>query len=197
MASRIADAGYGGDGLWVRIRSCRWWRLGATHNVWRGILNRQMSQEKGYNSMKYKAVSIILAAIAIVSGAAISALAQDIKIGYIDSIKIFAEYRETQEAERLYRQEVDAWTVWLRGMITSYGRLVVRNKLESDVDRIRLGFEPFVMFARDTGRLAGDLEPIYNEFHPPGQHRAIILINDPPMPPLNAARVRQPSDGAA
>lgn len=93
--------------------------------------------------------------------------------------------------------ELDAWTVLLRGLITSYGRLAVRNKLESDVDRIRLGFQPFVMFARDTGRLAGDLEPIYNEFHPPGQHPAIILFNDPPMPPLNAARGRQPSDGAA
>lgn len=32
-----------------------------------------------------------------------------IKIGYVDSQRIFAEYRETQEAERLYKQEVDRW----------------------------------------------------------------------------------------
>jgi outer membrane protein len=60
--------------------------------------------------MKFKAVTAILIAAVIVPASAISLLAQDVKIGYIDSIKIFAEYRETQEAERLYRQEVDQWT---------------------------------------------------------------------------------------
>jgi len=60
--------------------------------------------------MKCKALSVVIVAAVLVCAPAISALAQDIKIGYIDSIKIFAEYKETQEAERLYRQEVDAWT---------------------------------------------------------------------------------------
>jgi outer membrane protein len=32
-----------------------------------------------------------------------------VKIGYVDSQRIFDEYRETQEAERLYKQEVDRW----------------------------------------------------------------------------------------
>jgi outer membrane protein len=60
--------------------------------------------------MKFKAVMALLIAAILVPASAISLLAQDVKIGYIDSIKIFAEYRETQEAERLYRQEVDQWT---------------------------------------------------------------------------------------
>ncbi|MGD8414158.1 MAG: OmpH family outer membrane protein [Candidatus Latescibacterota bacterium] len=60
--------------------------------------------------MTNKIVAIILIATFIVPASAISLLAQDVKIGYIDSIKIFAEYSETQEAERLYRQEVDQWT---------------------------------------------------------------------------------------
>jgi outer membrane protein len=45
----------------------------------------------------------------LLSLGAISALAQDIKIGYIDSIKIFAENQETQDAERLYRRDVEQW----------------------------------------------------------------------------------------
>ena len=60
--------------------------------------------------MKHKLVILTMVACAMVVGTAVSALAQDIKIGYIDSIKIFAEYSETQEAERIYRQEVDVWT---------------------------------------------------------------------------------------
>lgn len=60
--------------------------------------------------MKIKMITVMLIAAFLVSASAISLLAQDIKIGYIDSIKIFAEYQETQEAERVYRQEVDQWT---------------------------------------------------------------------------------------
>ncbi len=33
----------------------------------------------------------------------------DLKIGYIDSQRIFAEYRQTQDAERLYKKEVETW----------------------------------------------------------------------------------------
>jgi len=36
-------------------------------------------------------------------------LAQEIKIGYIDSIKIFAEYQETRDAENVYKKEVETW----------------------------------------------------------------------------------------
>jgi len=60
--------------------------------------------------MKNKLIILCMVATAMVAGTVVSALAQDIKIGYIDSIKIFAEYSETQEAERIYRQEVDVWT---------------------------------------------------------------------------------------
>jgi outer membrane protein len=60
----------------------------------------------------------------IVPATAISLLAQDRQIGYIDSIKIFAEYRETQEAERLYRQEVDQWTAQ-------------KQRMEQDIVKLR------------------------------------------------------------
>jgi outer membrane protein len=48
--------------------------------------------------------------VAVLVGAgANSSLAQTLKIGYIDSIKIFAENKETQEAERVYRTDVQQW----------------------------------------------------------------------------------------
>lgn len=53
--------------------------------------------------------SILLAGLVLSFVPAASLLAQEVKIGYIDSIKIFAEYKETQEAERVYKKEVDAW----------------------------------------------------------------------------------------
>jgi outer membrane protein len=51
--------------------------------------------------------SILFAAV-LATGAA---RAQDItlKIGYIDSQRIFAEYRDTQEAEKVYKKEVEQW----------------------------------------------------------------------------------------
>jgi len=55
---------------------------------------------------------------------AISSLAQDLKIGYIDSIKIFADYKETQEAERQYKREVDQWTA-------------EKNRREQDIVKLR------------------------------------------------------------
>jgi outer membrane protein len=74
--------------------------------------------------MVKKIVSVLLLGAVLVSGAAVSLLAQDIKIGYIDSIKIFAEYKQTQEAERLYQREVDQWTA-------------DKNRREQDIVKLR------------------------------------------------------------
>lgn len=59
--------------------------------------------------MFMKSARVLLATAVFLVCAMPASLAQDGKIGYIDSIKIFAEYGETQEAERIYRKEVDAW----------------------------------------------------------------------------------------
>ena len=59
--------------------------------------------------MKSKVLVALCVAATYIAGGAISALAQSVKIGYIDSIKIFAENKETQEAERLYRHDVEQW----------------------------------------------------------------------------------------
>jgi outer membrane protein len=61
------------------------------------------------NSMSKKlSMAFVLAAFAA-AFAASDALAQEIKIGYIDSQRIFAEFRETQEAEKVYKREVEQW----------------------------------------------------------------------------------------
>ena len=59
--------------------------------------------------MKMRMLVITLLAAVVLGGGAASALAQTLKIGYIDSIKIFAENKETQEAERVYRNDVQQW----------------------------------------------------------------------------------------
>lgn len=59
--------------------------------------------------MMRKFLAGVVVAAAMVAGGSNSALAQSIKIGYIDSIKIFAENKETQDAERLYRRDVEQW----------------------------------------------------------------------------------------
>jgi len=57
---------------------------------------------------KRLSIALLLAAGAAAFAGA-NALAQDLKIGYIDSQRIFAEFRETQEAEKLYKKEVEQW----------------------------------------------------------------------------------------
>jgi outer membrane protein len=65
-----------------------------------------------------------LIAAFLVPLSSISLLAQENKIRYIDSIKIFAEYKETQEAERMYKREVDQWTA-------------DKNRMEQEIVKLR------------------------------------------------------------
>jgi len=74
--------------------------------------------------MSNKALKTCFVVLSLLLLSGVSALAQDIKIGYIDSIKIFAQYRETQDAERQYRQDVDKWTA-------------EKNKREKDIMNLR------------------------------------------------------------
>ena len=58
--------------------------------------------------LKKVAAAGVLATVAICSFVSVGRT-QEIKIGYIDSQRIFAEYGETQDAERIYKKEVEAW----------------------------------------------------------------------------------------
>jgi len=59
--------------------------------------------------MMNKLIVPALLALALVGVTARTSLAQTLKIGYIDSVKIFAENKETQDAERVYRSDVAQW----------------------------------------------------------------------------------------
>jgi outer membrane protein len=54
-------------------------------------------------------LTVAVLAICMLAAAAFPASAQDLKIGYLDTVKIFANYKETIEAEQIYAKEVEAW----------------------------------------------------------------------------------------
>lgn len=57
-----------------------------------------------------KKASILMLAVYLCSLLPINpAVAQEIKLGYIDTVKIFAEFKETVEAEEVYKKEVEDW----------------------------------------------------------------------------------------
>jgi outer membrane protein len=57
-----------------------------------------------------KKVSFTVLACFVLSLLPLSALrAEEIKLGYIDTVKIFAQFKETVDAEAVYKKEVDAW----------------------------------------------------------------------------------------
>lgn len=63
------------------------------------------------NSTRHRVSAVLMFAGLALALASTLAHAQDLKlkIGYIDSQRIFAEFRETQEAEKVYKKEVDQW----------------------------------------------------------------------------------------
>jgi outer membrane protein len=73
--------------------------------------------------MRLKSFIVSLGTALVVAGTAVSSLAQEVKIGYIDSIKIFAENKETQEAERVYRQDVQQWEAQKQRMEQDIARM--------------------------------------------------------------------------
>ncbi len=57
-----------------------------------------------------KKISIVLLGIFAVSLVQAAVLiAEEVKIGYIDTVRIFANFKETVEAEEIYKKEVEAW----------------------------------------------------------------------------------------
>jgi outer membrane protein len=57
------------------------------------------------------------------------AVAQEIKMGYIDTVKIFAEFKDTVEAEEIYKKEVEVWKKKAAEMETELANL--REEIQS------------------------------------------------------------------
>ncbi len=53
--------------------------------------------------------ALVLASFVAAQIAPVALRAEEVKIGYIDTVKIFAEYKETVDAEAIYKKEVDGW----------------------------------------------------------------------------------------
>jgi outer membrane protein len=58
-----------------------------------------------------------------------AAAAQEVKLGYVDTVKIFAEFKETVEAEEIYKKEVDVWKKKAEEMQTELAQL--REEIQS------------------------------------------------------------------
>jgi len=56
-----------------------------------------------------KRLSVIAMALLVVSVTTVGLSAQEIKLGYVDTVKLFSQYSETIEAEKIYKKEVEAW----------------------------------------------------------------------------------------
>jgi outer membrane protein len=67
----------------------------------------------------------------VISVAGTGVFAQELKFGYIDSQRIFLEFRETQEAERVYKKEVDQWKAQAAGMEQDIAKLQEELRAQS------------------------------------------------------------------
>jgi outer membrane protein len=83
-------------------------------------------QDRGRYVMRKLTVIVLL--LSFVTVAAVPAAAE-IKIGYIDTVKIFANFRETIEAEEIYKKEVEAWKKQAEEMEAELARL--REEIQS------------------------------------------------------------------
>jgi hypothetical protein len=79
-----------------------------------------------------------------------------------------------------------SWGYLFDGMIKAYGRERVREKLESEFQRIRLGFHPVpleLMWLNEAKPVLGQLE---ERFKQRGGRTGTVLIDYPALPPLDA-----------
>lgn len=77
-----------------------------------------------------KRVTVVILCLFIVSIFQPMAVhAQDVKIGYIDTVNIFAEFKETVDAEEIYKKELDQWKKVATEMETEIAQL--REELQS------------------------------------------------------------------
>ena len=83
------------------------------------------------NSRKFGLLAVIVVAMLCTTWNQADAQQQDLKLGYIDSQRIFAEYAETQEAERIYKREVDQWRAQAQQMEREIVKLQDELKAQS------------------------------------------------------------------
>jgi outer membrane protein len=72
------------------------------------IYLRKSDKERRRKAMRRMTVAILCMFVVMLLQPLV-AWSQDVKIGYIDTVNIFAEFKETVEAEEIYKKELDQW----------------------------------------------------------------------------------------
>jgi len=75
---------------------------------------------------KLSVMMLVLFTVSIISS---NLSAQEIKLGYVDTVKLFSQYSETVEAEKIYKKEVEAWRKKASEMEAEIARL--REEIQS------------------------------------------------------------------
>ena len=73
-------------------------------------------------------LTMIVLALCLLTAAAVPAAAE-LKIGYIDTVKIFSNFKETIEAEEIYKKEVEVWKKQAEEMEAELARM--REEIQS------------------------------------------------------------------
>jgi len=76
-----------------------------------------------------KKLSVMMLVFFTVSIISSNLSAQEIKLGYVDTVKLFSQYSETVEAEKIYKKEVEAWRKKASEMEAEIARL--REEIQS------------------------------------------------------------------
>ncbi len=83
-----------------------------------------------------------------------------------------------------------AWTTFLRGLVSGYGKAAVGTKLASEPDLLALGFQPFAIFLLFDGALPSNLDELFARHTPAGLPTGwsmhTVPPNRPKRPPLEA-----------
>ena len=114
---------------------------------------------KRRKTVKRMTVAILcLFALSVFQTAAVNA--QDVKIGYIDTVNIFAEFKETVDAEEIYKKELDQWKkvaaemeaeiAQLREELQSQSLMLSEEKLAEKKLVLEQKYKEYQQFMSDT-----------------------------------------------
>jgi hypothetical protein len=87
-----------------------------------------------------------------------------------------------------------SWAHLFDGMIKAYGRDRLREKLESELDRIRMGFHPFpleMLWLKETPPIIATVAARFEQ----RQRMSMAFYDVPPVPPLDAVPPDRPKRG--
>jgi len=115
-------------------------------------------------------VRSVLLIVALVAATQAPAVAEEAnKIGIIDSQRIFAEYQEARDAESLFQQEMQQWTIELEGLERNIR--AQQEKIKSQA--LLLSREKLDEMQTELDQMIGEYETKKSEIADPVQGKAV------------------------